>query len=81
MSRTKSLPAEAQRLIEQPGRALERGCLGPLRADANSTALTWNAFMTDPEWLTARAETERNGPLLASLTNYILTPTSYSKTK
>ncbi len=41
----------------------------------------WNAFQADPEWQKARAETERNGPLLASLTNCILTPTSYSKTK
>ncbi len=38
----------------------------------------WGAFSSDPEWLSARAETERDGPLLTSLTNYMLTPTSYS---
>ncbi len=38
----------------------------------------WNAFATDPEWLKARAETERDGPLVARITNYILKPTPYS---
>jgi len=41
----------------------------------------WNAFFVDPEWQKARAETEKNGPLLTSLSNYILTPTAYSKMK
>jgi hypothetical protein len=41
----------------------------------------WNAFATDPEWLKARAETEKNGPLVASLSNAILAPTVYSKMK
>lgn len=39
----------------------------------------WGAFSSDPEWLSTRAETERDGPLLTSLTNYMLTPTNYSK--
>ncbi len=38
----------------------------------------WNAFASDPEWLRARAETERDGPLVARITNYILKPTPYS---
>ena len=41
----------------------------------------WNGFAVDPEWLTKRAETEKNGPLVAHLENYILQPTSYSKMK
>jgi hypothetical protein len=41
----------------------------------------WNGFATDPEWLKARAETEKNGPLLTHLTNSILAPTSYSRMK
>lgn len=41
----------------------------------------WNAFMADPEWLEKRAETERNGPIVASITNTFLLPTSYSKVK
>ena len=37
------------------------------------------AFAVDPEWLKARAETEKNGPLITHITNSILTPTAYSK--
>jgi NIPSNAP len=39
----------------------------------------FGAFGKDPEWLKARAETEKNGPLITHVTNLILTPTSYSK--
>ena len=38
----------------------------------------WNAFGTDPEWIKARAETEKNGPLISRLTAQILKPTAYS---
>jgi len=38
-------------------------------------------FGTDPEWLKARAETEKNGPIVASITNSFLTPTSFSSVK
>jgi NIPSNAP len=38
----------------------------------------WNAFAADPEWLSARAKTEANGPIVAKVTNYILAPTPYS---
>ena len=41
----------------------------------------WNAFQADPAWHAARAETEKNGPIVAHLTNYILTPTAYSSVK
>jgi hypothetical protein len=41
----------------------------------------WNAFQSDPEWIAQRAETEKNGPLIARVSNSILTPTSYSKLK
>jgi NIPSNAP len=41
----------------------------------------WNAFQADPEWHTKRAETEKNGPLVAHLESYMLQPTSYSKLK
>ncbi len=39
------------------------------------------AFQNDPEWLAARAKSEDGGPLVASITNSILLPTSFSKTK
>ncbi len=41
----------------------------------------WNAFAVDPEWLTARAETEKNGPLISHFSNAIMAPTSYSPMK
>jgi len=31
----------------------------------------WTAFMTDPEWIAARAETERDGPIVLSYTAHI----------
>ena len=39
----------------------------------------WNAFMSDPDWIAARTESEKDGPILLHTTNYILQPTSYSK--
>ena len=39
------------------------------------------AFGADPEWLTARAKTEENGPLVANIKNFMLAPTSYSAVK
>jgi hypothetical protein len=41
----------------------------------------WNAFASDPEWLAKRAETEKDGPIVASLSNMILTPTAFSAVK
>lgn len=41
----------------------------------------WNAFQADKEWLEKRAETEKNGPLVASFANYIMTPTEFSAIK
>ena len=43
--------------------------------------LEWNAFSADPEWLAKRAESEKNGPLLASIDSSFLAPTAYSATK
>src|SRR5208337_3433997 len=36
------------------------------------------AFQSDPEWIEARRKSEENGPILASFSNTILTPTSFS---
>ena len=41
----------------------------------------WGAFQADPEWLAARAETERDGQIVASVTNAILQPTAFSSVK
>jgi hypothetical protein len=39
----------------------------------------WGGFMADPDWLKVRAETEKNGQIVASISNRILAPTSFSK--
>jgi len=41
----------------------------------------WNAFQADPEWHAARAETEKNGPIVAKVANSFLAPTSFSAVK
>ena len=41
----------------------------------------WTAFQNDPEWIAKRAETEKDGPILNSLSNLILQPTSFSSVK
>ncbi len=41
----------------------------------------WNTFQVDPEWLAKRAETEKNGPIIASVTNSFLQPTAFSSVK
>jgi hypothetical protein len=41
----------------------------------------WNAFASDPEWLAAKAATERDGPLISHLSNLFLAPTSYSSVR
>ena len=37
--------------------------------------------MTDPEWLAKRAETEKDGQIVASITSMFLQPTSFSAVK
>jgi len=39
----------------------------------------WAGFMSDPDWLKARAESEKNGPIVANITSSILAPTAFSK--
>ena len=38
----------------------------------------WSAFTSDPEWAEKRALSERDGPIVARVTNAILRPTPYS---
>lgn len=41
----------------------------------------WTAFMNDPEWQAKRAETEKDGAIVASIANTILQPTSFSSVR
>ena len=38
----------------------------------------WNAFASDPEWHQKRAETEKDGAIVANVSNQILAPTTFS---
>jgi hypothetical protein len=44
---------------------------------------SWNAFITDPEWIKAKKETEERagGPLVEKVINLLLKPTNYSPLK
>jgi hypothetical protein len=41
----------------------------------------WAAFQSDPEWITARAKTEEDGPIVGNIVNQLLVPTSFSSVK
>ena len=41
----------------------------------------WNAFQADPEWHTKRAETEKDGAIVANVDVQMLQPTAFSSVK
>ncbi|RTL54555.1 MAG: NIPSNAP family protein [Bradyrhizobiaceae bacterium] len=41
----------------------------------------WNAFQADPEWIKGRAESERDGQIVANISSQILAPTAFSAVK
>ena len=41
----------------------------------------WTAFVSDPEWVAVRNETEKDGPIVATIANSILEPTSFSSVR
>ena len=41
----------------------------------------WNAFQADQEWITKRAETEKDGAIVANIVNQFLQPTAFSSVK
>jgi hypothetical protein len=41
----------------------------------------WNAFMSDPEWIAKRADSEKDGPIVQTLSSQILAPTAFSSVK
>jgi hypothetical protein len=40
--------------------------------------IKWAAFQRDPEWLRVRDESEKDGPIVASINNQLLSPTDFS---
>jgi hypothetical protein len=41
----------------------------------------WTAFQTDPEWIAACAETEKEGRIVDNIFNQMLQPTAFSALK
>ena len=41
----------------------------------------WTAFQNDPEWIEKRAGTEKDGAIVANVTNAFLQPTAFSSVK
>jgi NIPSNAP len=41
----------------------------------------WAAFQADPEWISKRAETEKDGQIVANVAVQLLTPTAFSSVK
>lgn len=41
----------------------------------------WTAFMTDPDWIAARAKTEEDGQIVANIISQLLQPTAFSSVK
>jgi hypothetical protein len=41
----------------------------------------WAAFQADPEWITKRAETEKDGAIVFNIVNQFLQPTAFSSVK
>jgi len=41
----------------------------------------WDAFASDPAWLKVRADTEKDGPLVANIKSAFLRPTAFSALK
>lgn len=43
--------------------------------------IKWTAFQNDPAWLAARAETERDGQIVETISSRILAPTGFSSVR
>ena len=41
----------------------------------------WGKFMTDPDWMKARAESEADGQIVGNIVSQLLTPTAFSAVK
>jgi NIPSNAP len=41
----------------------------------------WGAFMTDPDWMKARADSEADGQIINNIVSQLLTPTAFSSVK
>jgi len=42
---------------------------------------SWGAFMSDPEWIAARSESEKDGQIVANVSSSFLQPTAFSSVR
>lgn len=47
-------------------------------ADHSSATASWDAFRADPEWQAVKAASEKDGPVVRSITSTFLEPTDFS---
>jgi hypothetical protein len=47
----------------------------------DAMAAAWDAFRADPDWVSAKAETEAEGPIVSEVISEMLQPTSFSPIK
>ena len=47
----------------------------------NEAVTNWNAFVNDPDWKKAKADSEKDGPIVSKVENIWLDPTEYSMMK
>ena len=41
----------------------------------------WNAFQSDPDWISARASSEADGQIIGNIVSQLLVPTAFSSVK
>jgi hypothetical protein len=46
--------------------------------DPEAAAASWAGFRSDPEWQAVKSESEKDGPVVQSVTSTILEPTDFS---
>jgi hypothetical protein len=66
--------------------AKEEGMPKPVQSHLTSgsrwqIARQWTEFQNDPAWHRARDDSERDGPIVANISNQILAPTAFSALK
>ncbi|HEX7901884.1 MAG TPA: NIPSNAP family protein [Planctomycetota bacterium] len=49
--------------------------------DKEAREKSWDAFQKDPDWVKAKADSEKDGPLVAKAVQTFMTPTDYSPIK
>jgi hypothetical protein len=68
--------------LDDPYRGLQQPAdLHPAWESLADLETRWTAFLNDPAWHRVRDEGERDGPIVANISNQILTPTAFSALK